>query len=267
MELIGYICAVIVGVSLGVLGAGGSILTIPILIYLFKIDPLHATTYAFFIVGTTALVGAIENIRKGNVQIMPAIYFAITGSIVIYIIRNYVLHNIPDVLFSVYNIIITKDIFILLFFAVVMAIAGISMILQSRRNVSGEKTLSHVSVPKLIALGFLVGVIVAFAGVGGGFLITPALTLFAGQNIKKAIGTSLCIISLNSFTGFFSSFHLHDGTDWGFLFLFVLLTGAGVFAGMYITRRIDSMKMKRIFGWFVLAMSVFILAKELFLKM
>jgi hypothetical protein len=267
MEFIGYACAIIVGISLGVLGAGGSILTIPTLLYLFNIDPLHATTYSFFIVGSTALIGAIQHIKKGEVQVMPALYFAATGGIVIYSIRNYLLESIPENVFSINTLIITKDDLILYFFSIIMTIAGISMMQKAAKQDARNYTLQEINILKLILLGLVVGIIIAFAGVGGGFLITPTLTLFGGLQVKKAIGTSLCIISLNSFTGFFSSLHMHDDIHWTFLFLFVTLAIGGVFAGMYIARGIDSRKMKRFFGALVAAIGIFILLKELFLKL
>lgn len=267
MEIVGYICAMLVGVSLGMLGAGGSILTIPILIYFFHIDPLHATTYSFFIVGFTAFFGAAKNVRNGTVQLMPAVYFAVTGGIVIFLVRNYLLDAIPEILFSFQDVSITKDLFILLFFSVIMIVSGISMIMQASKNIASENSLHDVSILKLILLGFLVGFVIAFAGVGGGFLITPALIVFAGLNVKKAIGTSLCIISLNSFTGFFSSLHLHEDMNWNLLFLFVLLAAVGVFIGMYLSKGIENRKMKKIFGGFILAVGIFILLKELILEM
>lgn len=266
MEILGYFCAVLVGLSLGVLGAGGSILTIPTLIYFFHVDPVHATTYSFFIVGATALIGAIQNVRRGTVQLMPALYFAITGSAVIYFIRNFLIERIPENILSAGDITVTKSIFILIFFSIVMFAAGISMILQ-REHESSKAGRQKNSILSLMLLGISIGTIIAFAGVGGGFLITPALTLFAGLDVKKAIGTSLCIISLNSFTGFFSSLHLHEQLNWAFLFAFIACTGVGIFTGMLISKKINSTKMKRIFGWFLVFMSVCMLVNELLLKM
>lgn len=265
IEIVGYVCAVVVGLSLGVLGAGGSILTIPILIYLFHIEPLHATTYSFFIVGFTALIGTIQNIRKGTVQISPALYFAATGSITIYLVRNYLLNLLPETLFILKNITITKDIFILCFFSLVMAVAGLSMILQKNKP-EPENTLHDIHIPTLILLGIIVGIVIAFAGVGGGFLITPALSLFAGLNMKKAIGTSLCIVCINSFVGFFSSLNLHEEMNWQFLISFVACTAVGILAGTVISKGIESTKLKKSFGWFVLLMSFYILTKELILE-
>lgn len=266
MVVFGYLGALLVGLSLGILGAGGSIIAIPVLIYLFKIDPILATTYSFFIVGSVALTGSIQHIRKGQVKLMPALYFAVSGVISIYLIRTYILKLIPEVLFMIGTVTITKEIGILIFFSIVMAFAGISMIRSAGGNRSVRSETGAPGFMYLILLGFGVGIIIAIAGVGGGFLITPALILFARLPVKTAIGTSLCIISLNSFVGFFSSLHLHPDIDWQFLFLFIAVTLTGLFAGGKFAGRLNADKLKVIFGWFVLAMSIFMIINELYLK-
>lgn len=266
MEIFGYLGALLVGLSLGILGAGGSIIAIPVLIYLFKIEPLQATTYSFFIIGSTALIGAVQHIRERTVQIWPALYFAISGVISIYSIRTFIIPLIPENLFSIDGIIITKSIFILIFFAIIMAISGVSMILSGRAKTKEDVNARMPSLPYLMLFGFGVGIIIAFAGVGGGFLITPALILFARLPIKKAIGTSLCIISLNSFVGFFSSLQLHQVIHWKFLLFFILVTATGILAGSYFAKRVNNLKLKILFGWFVLFMAVFMIVNEFYLK-
>jgi uncharacterized membrane protein YfcA len=266
MELLGYLGALLVGLSLGILGAGGSIIAIPVLIYLFKIEPLQATTYSFFIIGSTALIGAVQHIRERTVQIWPALYFAISGVISIYSIRTFIIPLIPENLFSIDGIIITKNIFILIFFAIIMAISGVSMILSGRAREPEDENARMPSLPYLMLFGLGVGIIIAFAGVGGGFLITPTLILFARLPIKKAIGTSLCIISLNSFVGFFSSLQLHPEIHWKFLLVFILVTTTGILGGAYFANRVNNVKLKIIFGWFVLLMAVFIIVNEFYLK-
>ena len=266
MEIFGYLGALLVGLSLGIFGAGGSIITIPVLIYCFRVEPLHATTYSFFIVGSTALIGAVRHIAKGTVKVMPALYFAVSGIIVIYLIRTFVIQFIPEVLFTIHNTAITKELMILLFFAVVMTLAGISMI-RSESNPSRVPVASDLTTfLSLSMLGLAVGIVIAFAGVGGGFLITPALVLFARLPVKTAIGTSLCIICINSFVGFFSSFHLHSDIDWQFLFVFISITAAGILMGAFVSKKINSEKLRRVFGWFVLLMGIFIILNELFLN-
>jgi uncharacterized protein len=266
MAYLGYLGALLVGITLGTLGAGGSIITIPILIYLFKIEPIYATTYAFFIVGFTACIASVENIRKGAVQVWPALYFAIPGALSIYIIRQYVIKLIPDEIFSLHGVLITKDILILIFFSIIMICAGISMLRKEEIKSYSDKNVSNTNLSFLIILGFIVGIIIAFAGVGGGFIITPALIIFARLPIKKAIGTSLCIISINSFVGFFSSFHLHDSIDWQFLFTFVSITAIGILIGSAVSKKIENTRLKKIFGWFILCMGLYIILNELIFK-
>jgi len=265
MEILGYCGALLVGLSLGIFGAGGSIITIPVLIYLFRIEALHATTYSFFIVGVTALTGAAQHIRRGTVKVMPALYFAVAGMLSIWLIRRFLINLIPDTLFSLGDIPVTKDVFIFIFFSLVMAAAGISMIRSKHQPVEG-KAVAHPSPPFLIALGFATGIIIAFAGVGGGFLITPALVMFARLPVKTAIGTSLCVISLNSLVGFLSSIQLHEDMDWLFLVYFISVTIVGILIGSAISKRINSVRLKIIFGWVILAMSVFIILNELYLS-
>lgn len=266
MELLGYLGALLVGLSLGILGAGGSIIAIPVLIYLFKIEPLQATTYSFFIIGFTALIGAVQHIRERTVQIWPALYFAISGVISIYVIRTYIIPLIPENLFTIGDVLVTKNIFILIFFSIIMSLSGISMILSGRTKQPENENARMPSVFYLILFGMGVGIIIAFAGVGGGFLITPALILFARVPIKKAIGTSLCIISLNSFVGFVSSIKLHQVIHWNFLFFFILVTTAGILGGNYFAKRVNNGKLKIIFGWFVLVMAIFMLVNEFYIK-
>lgn len=268
MVYLGYLGALLVGLTLGLMGAGGSIIAVPAVHYFFGIDMVDATTYAFFIVGITALIGAERNIRKGYVSPVPALYFALPSVAAVYLVRTVIIPAIPETLFSIGHFTFTKDLFILVFFAVLMSAAGISMLISPDRGDAAhrEDAEKRPNFAYLAVLGGGVGLALGFAGVGGGFLITPALIMLARLPVKKAIGTSLCIISLNSFVGFFSSLKMVSHIDWGFIGLFVLLTIIGILVGNFWAGRIRSILLKRIFGWFVLMMGVYIIFSALYFR-
>lgn len=250
-----------IGVVLGLIGGGGSILTVPILVYLLFVNPVTATAYSLFVVGVSSLVGAIRNIQKGLVDFKTAIVFAIPAFIAVYITRKYVVSAIPESLFSIGNLTITKNIGIMLFFAVIMLIASISMIRNKRE---AEREISEVSYnyPLIIIEGIIVGVITGIVGAGGGFLIIPALVLLAKLPMKKAVATSLLIIAIKSLIGFIGDVENLD-IDWTFLLIFTFISVLGIFLGIYLSNFIEGKKLKKGFGWFVLIMGIYIIYKEL----
>ncbi len=260
-QVFGYIGAMFIGVVLGLIGGGGSILTVPILVYLLFVNPVTATAYSLFVVGVSSLVGAIRNIQKGLVDFKTAIVFAIPAFIAVYITRKYVVPAIPESLFSIGNLTITKNISIMLFFAVIMLIASISMIRNKRE---AEREISEVSYnyPLIIIEGIIVGVITGIVGAGGGFLIIPALVLLAKLPMKKAVATSLLIIAIKSLIGFIGDVENLD-IDWTFLLIFTFISVLGIFLGIYLSNFIEGKKLKKGFGWFVLIMGIYIIYKEL----
>lgn len=260
-QVFGYIGAMFIGVVLGLIGGGGSILTVPILVYLLFVNPVTATAYSLFVVGVSSLVGAIRNIQKGLVDFKTAIVFAIPAFIAVYITRKYVVPAIPESLFSIGNLTITKNIGIMLFFAVIMLIASISMIRNKRE---AEREISEVSYnyPLIIIEGVVVGVITGIVGAGGGFLIIPALVLLAKLPMKKAVATSLLIIAIKSLIGFIGDVENLD-IDWTFLLMFTFISVLGIFLGIYLSNFIEGKKLKKGFGWFVLIMGIYIIYKEL----
>ncbi|MEZ5014161.1 MAG: sulfite exporter TauE/SafE family protein [Chitinophagales bacterium] len=262
MEIVGYFSALLIGFALAVFGAGGSILTIPILIYLFGYAPLPATTYAFIIVGFTAAIGTLQNIRQRNVYLRPAIFFAFPSVLSIFLVRNVILPNIPEQVGHIGNITLTKDLIVLAVFSVIMAVAGFKMI-RSRHGEDAPQGDGGMHPFMLMLLGAMVGFVLGFAGVGGGFLITPALVMFAKLPIRRAIGTSLLIISLNSFVGFFSSLQMHADIDWAFIAIFIALTALGIFLGNLLSGRIRSSQLQGAFGWFLFAFGIFMIVSEI----
>jgi uncharacterized membrane protein YfcA len=263
LEILGYIGALLIGVVLGLIGGGGSILTVPVFVYLLYINPVVATAYSLFVVGVSSLVGAIQNIRKGLVDFKTAIVFAIPAFIAVYATRKYMVPAIPDELFTVSGFLVTKDIGIMVFFALIMLLASYSMIKGKCKNCDDENAVVTYNFPLIVLEGFVVGVITGIVGAGGGFLIIPALVMLAKLPMKKAVATSLLIIAIKSLIGFIGDVENLD-IDWAFLFRFTSLSVVGIFLGVWLNKFIDGNRLKKSFGWFVLLMGIYILFKELF---
>ncbi|WP_299210440.1 sulfite exporter TauE/SafE family protein [uncultured Dokdonia sp.] len=259
-QILGYVGALCIGIVLGLIGGGGSILTVPILVYLLYLNPVTATAYSLFVVGASALVGAIQNIRKGLVDFRTAIVFAIPALIAVYSTRKFIVPNIPDKLFSIGDFIVTKDIGIMVFFAIIMLLASISMIRDKSKDEDKETTVKY-NYPIILIEGIVVGFLTGIVGAGGGFLIIPALVLLAKLPMKKAVATSLLIIAIKSLIGFIGDVE-NLTIDWTFLLTFTGLSIVGIFIGIWLTNFIDGKKLKKGFGWFVLVMGVYIIIKE-----
>lgn len=263
LEILGYIGALLIGVVLGLIGGGGSILTVPVFVYLLYINPVVATAYSLFVVGVSSLVGALQNIRKGLVDFKTAIVFAIPAFIAVYATRKYMVPAIPDELFTVNGFMVTKDIGIMVFFALIMLLASYSMIKGKCKNCDDENAVVEYNFPLIVLEGFVVGIITGIVGAGGGFLIIPALVMLAKLPMKKAVATSLLIIAIKSLIGFIGDVENLD-IDWAFLFRFTALSVVGIFLGVWLNKFIDGNRLKKSFGWFVLLMGIYILFKELF---
>lgn len=259
-EIFGYFGALFIGIVLGLIGGGGSILTVPVFVYLIHINPITATAYSLFVVGTSALVGAINSTRKGLVSFRTAIVFAIPAFIAVYATRKYLVPIIPEQIFSVSEFIVTKEIGIMIFFAIIMLLASISMIKNNKKDITHEGTVQY-NYPMILLEGAVIGVLTGLVGAGGGFLIIPALVLLAKLPMKKAVATSLLIIAIKSLIGFIGDVENLD-IDWTFLLSFTTISIVGIFIGMYISNYINGKKLEKAFGWFVLAMSIYILIKE-----
>jgi uncharacterized membrane protein YfcA len=258
MELLGYFGALCIGLILGLTGGGGSILTVPILVYIMFIDPMIATAYSLFIVGTTSIFGAFQNYRKGLVDIKNGFLFALPSFIGVYLTRKIIVPLIPDTIVE-YPFLLTKSTFLMVFFAVIMALAAISML---KKKKAAEETVGNISSISLLIQMFAIGIIIGLVGAGGGFLIIPSLVLFAKLPMKKAIGTSLFIIALNSLIGFLGDVQ-NIIIDWKFLCSFTGISIAGIFIGIYLNKYINETQLKKGFAYFVLVMATFILVKEL----
>ena len=265
MEVIGYIAAIFIGVSLGMVGSGGSILTVPVLVYLMHINPLLATTSSLFIVGATSLVGGLRAYSKKLVDFKAVTEFGIPSIFSIFITRHYLLPAIPNQLFTIGKEVVTKEMFLMVVFSILMLMASVTMI----RNHKEEPTTiteqeRHNKVLPLILLGLVIGIVTGLLGAGGGFLIIPSLVLFLKLPMKTAVGTSLLIIAINSLFGFLFSLKQFE-YNWTILLSFTALAITGLFIGSKLAEKISSASLKKGFGWFVLVMGIYIIIKELFL--
>lgn len=262
MEIIGFLLGILIGISLGLIGSGGSILTIPVLVYLMNIIPSTATAYSLFIVGISALAGSIKGAKQKLLSYRIAIYFGLPSIISIFVMRKYLVPQLPSVFFTIGDFIFSKDLVIMVVFAVLMILSSVSMI---RKNPFSTTDEADLAAGKIILLGSVIGLLTGFVGVGGGFLIIPTLIYEAKLPMKKAVATSLVIIAFNSLIGFAGSVD-NIVFDWVFLLSFTAFAVIGIFTGMYLSQKISSEKLKPVFGWFILAIGIYILIKETLLK-
>lgn len=261
MEIIGYFASALIGVSLGLIGSGGSIFTVPVLVYLFHIEPALATAYSLFIVGTTALVGGIRNSLHRLVDLRTVVVFATPSLLTVYLTRRWLMPLIPEEIFSAGSLAITRDIAIMLFFALIMLATAVTMI-SSKGAPDRSGGPDRYNYPMILLEGAVVGVLTGIVGAGGGFLIIPALVIFARIPMKKAVGTSLLIIAVKSLIGFLGDIASGQAIDFPFMLTVSAIAVAGIFLGGYLSRFIEGQKLKAGFGWFVLVMAVCIMLKE-----
>lgn len=265
MEIAGYVASIFIGIALGLIGGGGSILTVPMLVYLFRIDAILATAYSLFIVGATSVVGSFSYFIKGLVNVKTAVIFGIPSIVAVYFTRAYIVPAIPHEILAVGEFVITKNILLMLLFAVLMIVASYSMIKKTKHHQEKVTKKQQFNYPLILIEGIVVGVLTGLVGAGGGFLIIPALVILSKLPMKEAVGTSLVIIAAKSLIGFLGE---NSETPMDYLFLAKVTAFAifGIFIGMALSKKIDGAKLKPIFGWFVLIMGIYIIIKETILQ-
>ena len=261
MEILGYIAAIGIGLSLGLVGAGGSILTVPVLVYLFGIDPTLATAYSLVIIAATTSVGAFKNYQKQLVSFPVAFSFGLSSMLTVFLIRHFILPTIPDTLFSAQGLVLQKSTATMLVFALLMLVAAYFMI--RAQSTSQKLTNAPASVLKLLLYGIGAGFITGFLGAGGGFVLIPALVLVVQLPMKKAVGTSLLIIALNSLVGIAGDWG-HVQLDWLFAASLIALALLGLFIGVVLSAKLPDMLLKKYFGWFVFCMGLVVMLSELY---
>lgn len=260
MVILGYILAVMMGLTLGLIGAGGSIFTVPILVYLLGVKPEVATGYSLLIVGSAALTGAICYWRNGFVNIKAAMIFTAPAMLTVLVARTFILPSIPDQIVGV-----PKQMFLMMLFASFMILAAGFMLLPVKRVSKRSKILTFGRIIKLVFASANVGLITGMVGAGGGFLIIPTLIALFGISMKEAIGTSLAIISINSLVGFKGDILAGIPLDWSLLSSFIGFTLFGMWLGNVLGKRIEGDKLKKLFGIFTLMMGIAVLTEELYL--
>lgn len=261
--LIGFTLALFIGISLGLIGGGGSILTVPVLVYGLQVAPVEATAYSLFIVGVTSAVGAIGYQRQGLIAWRTGLLFALPSLVAVFLVRSLLLPAIPDPMGGMIGISFPKEVFIMVLFALIMAMASFSMI-RDGEHLPAKVQATVKARPLLILLeGFGVGAVTGLVGAGGGFLIIPALVILMGLPMRMAVGTSLMIIALKSLLGFMGDVLTMPYINWSLIVPFTLLSLMGVGIGVLLSSRIPSKKLKKGFGIFVAFMAILILINEL----
>ncbi len=264
LTLAGYAGALLIGLSLGLIGGGGSILTVPILVYLLKVDPVQATAYSLFVVGLTSLVGSYNYFRKSLLDYRTAAVFAAPALLAVFLTRKFIIPWIPDTLFETNYFTMDKGMLLMFIFAILMVSTSISMIRQKKQEeISIEEAKSKFNLPLILLEGSVVGILTGLVGAGGGFLIIPALVLIGRLPMKLAVGTSLLIIAIKSLVGFLGDIGNEYELQWRLLLPFSAIAVGGIFGGSFLSNRIQGSKLKPAFGWFVLIMAIYILMKEI----
>lgn len=262
MEWLGYIVTILVGVALGLIGGGGSIFTIPVLVYLFQVPALEATSYSHFLVGITALMATISSLKNKMIHYKSALFFGIPSIISVFLSRVWLLPQFPNT-FHLLGYNVSENLFILLLFSVMMIVASYSMIRKCETcTKDGDDSQIKLNISLLIISGFSVGILTGIVGAGGGFLIIPALVFLGKLPMKKAIATSLFIISIKSLIGFGSEIG-QMYFDWELLITVTGLSVMGMLLGQFLNKKMNGENLKPIFGWFILAMGIFMLIVEL----
>lgn len=259
MEIAGYFASLFIGISLGLIGGGGSVLTVPILVYFFHIEPVLATAYSLFIVGSTSAVGAVQKWAKREINFRVAITFGLPSLVTVYLIRKLLIPSIPEIIYQHNNFVIHKGPLTLALFAILIIAAAIGIL--------KPQEIKRPVLPQaqgLMLLGLVVGIVSGLLGAGGGFIIIPALIFYASLDIKTAVGSSLLIIALNSLMGFAGDI-FHHQFDWVQLLSITALGISGTFLGNWLSSRLPALRIKKIFGWFLLLTGLLILGKELLL--
>jgi uncharacterized protein len=264
MYALGLVLAGIMGILLGMLGGGGSLLTVPILAYLMGVSKDVAPSYSLFVVGIVAAIGAVQYLRLKQFSYKAALLFGIPSMVAVYVNQRFVRPAIPEHLHML-GIEMFRGTLLMTLFAIMMILASWSMIRKKNRQtpdafeIGGSEALQPA---KILLAGLLEGFFTGLVGAGGGFIIVPALVNIAKLPMKKAVGTSLVIMAVKSMVGFSGA--LHDiQVDWALLLPFTGIAAIGIVIGAQFSKQVAAAKLKLGFGWLVLIMGTFMIVKTI----
>jgi hypothetical protein len=263
IHLLGYLGAVLVGLVLGLLGGGGAAVSIPILVYAFAVPASIATGYSLLIVAFTAMLGSIQNLRRGLIRFRALLYCGLPALVAIYIMRRLLIHSIPDTFFKLSTFTLTKNSFILLLLAFFMALVARNMIVP---QVSKSENVAAIPYPLILIQSILIGLFTGLVGAGGGFLLIPLLLSFEPMEFRNATATSLALVMLNSAIGFLGDIQSQSQIEWPFLLTFMVCSATGVLVGIAIASKIDNKKLRLIFGYVMMSIAIYIVFKEFVAK-
>ncbi len=259
----GFFLAVLMGLILGFIGSGGSMLTVPILVYLFGLTPFVATGYSLLVVGSTAAVGTFSYWQRGLIRVRDTFIFVLPSTIMILVTRRFIVPSIPDPMFRINGFMLAKGTFIMTLFALLMLLAGWLMLkpvdFKKKKHLE-YKPGSHPM--KLVFGSGAVGVLAGLVGAGGGFLIIPVLITWFNLSMKEAIGTSLAVIMVNSLIGFQGDLLAGIYMDWSILGPFLGLAISGMLLGIKLNQYADGQHLKQWFGFFMLFLAGIIFLGE-----
>lgn len=260
---LGFLLSIFAGISLGMLGSGGSVLLVPVFVYVMGIEPTLATAYSLFVVGATSLVGGFQKAKQNLVDFKKVLLFGIPTVVSVFITRISIIPKIPNVIYTSKIFTLEKPVLIMIIFALLMIIASIKMINPSETPiVLKDEKLNYY---KIQLYGVFIGLLSGFVGAGGGFLIIPVLLFSLKTPMKMAVGTSLFIVASQSLLGFLGDIEGNQHIDWNLLILFTICSIIGIFIGNFISKKINGSKLKTTFGWFVFVMGIYIIIKEFML--
>lgn len=246
MTLVLGLIALLIGISLGLLGAGGAIVAVPAFVYLGGIDPSLADGYALFVVTVSTAVAAVMQFKERMIDWKTIAWFGPSTIVSLIVVRGFLEQHVHQ---SIQ----------MLLFGCILLLASVAML----RRRSDVQSTSQKAPILLSMFGIIVGAVGGLLGVGGGFLMTPALNIWAGLDMKRSVASSLVLITINSATGVAVDMVKHKPYDWLFVGEFTVLTVLGIIIGTLLSRRVDSKTLRTLFGWLVLSIGLFVLSKEL----
>ena len=265
MEIIGYLGAIVVGVLVALVGAGGSILTVPILVYLLHVPPVAATGYSLLIIGITSLISTFGYMYRKMINYRIVVLFGIPSVIAVYLTRRFLVPMIPNEIYEQGNLLITKDSFLMLLLGVLIMLSAFSMISVKKNyqpNISPQKVSSFQYSRMILIEGVIIGTLTGFVGTGGGFMIIPALVILCQVPIKTAVGSALLIAAFKSGIGFLGEIGNNPNIDYELIGVFTGLALIGIAIGSFLSQKVSGYRLRNAFGYFILVIAIFILVRE-----